>query len=105
MADTMARSSKMERNMSVSTEYLTRRLEQTQEENEGLHELAGFWRESAGELKEEAEKEIERLQEMHRKNCKQVRTLLNTGLKFSDEVRSVLHAVEQRSMAALGAKE
>lgn len=48
--------------------------------------------------------EIERLQEMHRKNCKQVRVLLNTGLKFSDEVRTVLDAVEQRSMAAVGGR-
>ena len=57
------------------------------------------------ELHRQAELEVHRLREFHRRNVKDVRVLLNTGLMFSDPVRQVLHAIEQRSMAALGAKE
>ena len=61
--------------------------------------------EFAEQLHRQAELEMERLRELHRRNVKDVRVLLNTGLMFSTPVREVLNGIEQRSMAALGAKE
>lgn len=83
--------------------------EVTTEDNDDLHELAAWWRESAGELRNEAEKEIERLQEMHRKNVYTIRMF--RAAQFGDYERqqealaTLLNSLEQRSMAALGAKE
>ena len=88
---------------------MERQMAKVQLENDGLHELAGHWREQYGELADEHEKEVTRLQEMHRKNVKDVRTFKNNLPDMpAEEVGRTLHAllntVEQRSMAALGAK-
>lgn len=67
-------------------------------------EADGYWRESAGLLKEEAEREIARLQEYHRRTVVDARSLLNGDWILEERIERVLRAIEQRGMAALGAK-
>lgn len=110
----------------VSDEFdLAHRMARIEHENDRLHERMGYWRERAGELEErleqfmmaapegvlvnEAEKEVGRLQELHRKNVYDIRkfyadstplelTSVESWQKLADKIRN-------RSTAAFGGKE